>query len=140
MDSYILGEDIHVVCLTATSFPEGIEEAFENLKKILPPTEGRRYFGISRPDESGKIRYRAAADEMSPNEARDQGLEKFTIPRGAYNTYYIVDYKNNIDAIARSFELLTGQAEADPNGYCIEWYIGDHDVKCMVRSADETYP
>ena len=77
---------------------------------------------------------------MENDEAAQPGLERFTIPGGAYNTYYIQDYRNNLAAIGECFQLLIGQAEADPNGYCIEWYIGDNDVKCMVRSNDKDYP
>ena len=140
MDSFILGEDIHVLCHTATSFPEGIPAAFDHLHQTLPLKEGRRFFGISRPDKNGNIIYKAAAEVQENDEGERYGLEAFTIPGGAYNTYYIKDFRDNIAAIGECFQLLIGQAEADPNGYCIEWYIGDNDVKCMVRSNDKDYP
>jgi uncharacterized protein YndB with AHSA1/START domain len=140
MDSFILGEDIPTFTVTADSFPDGIGAAHEKLHQMFPGKERRRFFGISRPDQTGKIIYKAAAEVIDTDEVEKSGLEKFTIKRGAYNTYYIIDYPNKPDAIAKSFELLTGQAEVDPEGYCIEWYIGEHDVKCMVRSADEDYP
>ena len=140
MDSFILGEDIPVVCHKAVSFPDGIQTAHEQLHRILPFHEGRRFFGISRPEpsENGAIVYKAAAEFFDSDEL--SGLEKFTIKGGSYNTYYIKDYRNNIGAIAECFDLLTGQAEIDPNGYCIEWYIGNDDVKCMVRCNDKDYP
>jgi uncharacterized protein YndB with AHSA1/START domain len=140
MDSFILGEDIPTLSITAESFPDGIVAAHEKLRQIFPDTERRRFFGVSRPDHTGKIIYKAAAEELETGEAEKLGLERFTIKRGAYNTYYIIDYPNKPDAIAQSFQLLLGQAEADPDGYCLEWYIGERDVKCMVRSADEDYP
>jgi hypothetical protein len=139
MDTYILGEDIHVVCLRADRFPEGIEAAHEALHEKFP-AEARQFFGISRPDQSGTIIYKAAVEETDSGEADRLGLERFTILRGSYNTYYIKDFPNHPGAIKSSFDLLIGQAEADPNGYCIEWYIGENDVKCMVRSADADYP
>jgi predicted transcriptional regulator YdeE len=140
MDSFILGEDIPVICLTASSFPAGIADAHEQLHKMIPQRQGRRFFGISKPDENGNIIYKAAAEAMAPNEAETLGLESFTIPGGAYNTYYIKDYRDNIGAIAECFQLLIGQPEADPKSWCIEWYIGENDVKCMVRSNDTNYP
>ncbi len=139
MDSFILGEDIPVICHKADSFPDGICAAFDHLHDIVPEKEGRRYFGISRP-ENGVIVYKAAAEEMEPGEAERLGCERFIIKRGAYNTYYIKNYREKVDAIAECFQLLLGQSEADPNGFCIEWYIGDNDVKCMVRSNDKDYP
>jgi predicted transcriptional regulator YdeE len=140
MDSYILGEDIRVMCVSADNFPDGIMPAFEKLHGSVPEKHDRRYFGISRPNAKGEIVYRAAAEELVNGEAEQLGLERFTIPGGAYNTYYIKDYRNHIGAIAECFDLLTGQAETDPNGYCIEWYIGEDDVKCMVRCNDKDYP
>lgn len=138
MDSFILGEDIPVVCHKAKSFPDGIQTAHEELHRTLPYHEGRRFFGISRPDENGDIVYKAAAELLESDKL--SGLEKFTIKGGAYNTYYIKDYRDNIGAIADCFQLLLGQSEVDPDGYCIEWYIGNDDVKCMVRCNDKDYP
>lgn len=140
MDSFILGEDIEVVCLRAKSFPDGIVAAHQELHRMTPNHEGRRFFGISRPEpnENGAIVYKAAVELFESD--KFSGVEKFTIKGGAYNTFYIKDYRDNIAAIGESFDLLTGQAEVDPDGYCIEWYIGDNDVKCMVRSNDKDYP
>ena len=138
MDSFILGEDIEVVCLKATSFPDGIRSAHENLHRELPFNENRRYFGISRRDENGVVEYKAAAELLLTD--RVPRLQKFTIKGGSYNTYYINNYREKIGAIADCFKLLLGQDEIDPDGYCIEWYIGQNDVKCMVRCNDKNYP
>ena len=140
MDSFILGDDIRVVCVTADSFPEGIEDAHLELNAKLTPNEKRRFFGISRPDETGRIIYKAAADEMFIGEAESLGLETFLIRRGAYMSFYIKNHRDEPGSIARAFELLLGQHEADPNGYCLEWYIGENDVKCLVPSGPEEYP
>ena len=64
MDSFILGEDIPVMTLTASRFPEGISEAFSKLHSIVPDHDKRRWFGISHPDKEGKIIYKAAAEEL----------------------------------------------------------------------------
>lgn len=140
MDSYILGEDIPVVCHRAKSFPDGIQTAHEELHRMLPFHESRRFFGISRPepDENGNIVYKAAAELLDSDKL--SGLEMSVIKGGSYNTYYIRDYRDNIAAIGECFSLLIGQAETDPDGYCIEWYIGSDDVKCMVRCNDKDYP
>jgi hypothetical protein len=138
MDSFILGEDIKVMYVTA-NFPDGIPDAFDYLYSLVPDVEGRRFFGISAPNESGAIIYKAAAEEMFPGETENLKLESFTIRHGAYMSFYITDYRNHTNAIKEAFELLLGQQEADPNGYCLEWYIGD-DVKCLVLSGPENYP
>lgn len=138
MDSFILGEDIPVVCHKANSYPDGIEAAHSALHQMLTYRESRRFFGISRPDGNGLVVYKAAAELLESDEL--PGLEKFTIKGGAYNTYYIKDYRDHVGAIADCFRLLLGQPEIDPDGYCIEWYIGSDDVKCMVRCNDKDYP
>ena len=139
MDSFILGEDIPVMTLTASRFPEGISEAFSKLHSIVPDHDKRRWFGISHPDKEGKIIYKAAAEELEFDESKALGLERFVIRHGAFMSFYIKDCKDNMAAIKTAFDLLTAQEEADPNGYCLEWYIGD-DVKCLVPSGPQTYP
>lgn len=132
MDSFILGEDIKVMCITASEFPDGIERAHIQLHAMLAEKERRRFFGISRPNENGDIIYKAAADEMVPGEAEKLGLETFIIKKGPYNSFYIKDFMQDVGSIKRAFKLLLSQHEVDPDGYCLEWYIGEDDVKCLV--------
>lgn len=140
MDSYILGEDIKVMYVTAANFPDGIVAAHQHLQSLLPNVADRRHFGISKPNENGEIVYKAAAEETHPGEAQNLGLETFLIKNGAFMSFYITDYRENPNSIRTAFQLLTGQQEADPNGYCLEWYIGENDVKCLVPSGPEDYP
>ncbi|CAM3422770.1 Transcriptional regulator [Flavobacterium longum] len=139
MDSFILDENIPIMYVTAQRFPEGIEAAFDILYNTVPQKEERRYFGVSRP-ENGTIVYRAAAEILGNEDAASFGLASMVIKGGSYNTYYIKDYRENTQAIGDCFQLLLGQAEVDPDGFCVEWYIGEDDVKCMVRCNDQDYP
>lgn len=132
MDSFILGDDIKVMYVDATTFPDGIERAHIQLHAMLTEKERRRFFGISWPNENGEITYKAAADEMVPGEAEKLGLKTFTIKKGSYNSFFIKDFMQDMGSIKRAFKLLLAQHEVDPDGYCLEWYIGDNDVKCMV--------
>ena len=138
MDSFSLSEDIKVMCLTANGFPEGIEVAHQQLHNHFPQKEGRRFFGISKPDENGQIIYKAGAEELKTGETEALGFESLIIRKGYYNTFYLKDYSQNTNNIREAFKILLGQNEVDPDGYCIEWYIGAHDVKCMVP-VDEEY-
>ena len=139
MDSFILGEDIHVAYITADGFPEGITDAHRQLHTLFSDVQDRRTFGISSPNINGIIIYKAAV-EATPEEAEHRQLNTFTIRHGSYMSFYIADFRNDIESISRAFELLTGQQEADPDGYCLEWYIGENDVKCLVPSGPEEYP
>ncbi len=132
MDSFNLSEDIKVVCVTAKHFPEDVERAHIQLHAMLPEKEKRRFFGISRTNEQGQIVYKAAADLIEPGEVEKYGLEMFTIKKGTFNSFYIKNFMEDTSRIREAFQILLGQPEVDPLGYCLEWYIGENDVKCMV--------
>lgn len=132
MDKFNLSEDLKVMCLTANSFPDGITEAHRQLHEKFPLKENRRFFGISRPDKNGKIIYKAAAEELRKGETESLGLESFVIKKGHFNSFYIKNFHEDPNWIREAFEILLGQDEIDPNGYCLEWYIGADDVKCLV--------
>ena len=53
--------------MPAKSFPEGILEAHQTLHALVPYSQNRKYFGISRP-ENGNIVYKAAAEELIEGE------------------------------------------------------------------------
>lgn len=139
MDNYTIDNNIRTICVTAESFPDGINEAHQKLQAMLAPIDRRQFFGISWMDSTGEIIYKAAASEMRPGEAESLQAETFTIKEGPYNSFYITDYRNNLDSIKKAFDLLTAEHETDPNGYCLEWYINEKDVKCLVplRSKEE---
>jgi hypothetical protein len=42
----------------------------------------------------------------------------------------------DIPAIGNTFQELLETPGIDPNGYCVEWYINDKDVICMIRLAE----
>jgi len=133
MEKFRLEDDIKVFCETAKSFPEGIMEARKELESILTCYKQRRYFGISSRNAKGIIIYDAAAEEIYQGEAEELGCEKFVIRSGQYISILIEDYINDIAAIAKAFQLLIAYPGIDSEGYCIEWYLNEKDVRCMVR-------
>jgi hypothetical protein len=135
MDNYTFQKDVFTYCVTAESFPDGIAAAHQQLQDLLPKNDRRDYFGISFPDKNGLMIYKAAGEIMEVETL--PGLETFVIKNGPYNAFYIYDYAQNPDSISQAFELLLKQHEVDPNGYCLEWYINENDVKCMVPLGKE---
>ena len=134
MKPYSLSSDINVLCVTASSFPEGIVAAFEKLNSIIPPPGPRRIFGISYGEGKDKITYKAAAEENSAEEAAQLGCERFTIEKGEYISEYIGDFMKNIPVIGRVFREMCRDKRIDSNGYCIEMYLNNNrDVLCMVK-------
>ena len=132
MEEFNLHEDIKVVCVTATSFPDGVKEAHEKLHTLIPFTTQRRYFGISWGGENELIHYKAAAEILNPKDATLSGTEPFIIRKGKYQSIVVKDYMKNVKLIGQAFDELLTLPELDPNGYCLEWYLSNNEVRCMV--------
>jgi hypothetical protein len=135
METISLENDINVFYIAASSFPMGVMEAHQKLHALVPPAGGRRYFGISRP-ENGAIAYKAAAEEQYDGEAEKLGCETLVLKKGKYISEDIADFMQNIPAIGATFQKLLSYPGIDQNGYCVEWYFNDKDVRCMVRLGD----
>jgi predicted transcriptional regulator YdeE len=134
MEIIELNQDIKVFYITANSFPEDVPAAYERLNKLIPNSTERRYFGISQPDKNGKIIYKAAAEEIYPNESEELNLESFIIKKGKFIAIEIKDHMKDGDSIGNAFKKLLSHPDIDPQGYCLEIYINytDPDVSCMV--------
>ncbi len=134
MNTFILDRDITAFYVTAISFPEGIYAAVQNIHRLAPHAQGRQFFGISRPENGGSIVYRAAATEISEGELESKSeLVKFIITKGTYVEKIVNNYQTNIPAIAEAFQELIHHDNIDPDGYCVEWYLSESDVRCMVK-------
>jgi hypothetical protein len=136
MEKFHFDKDIRVFCMTARTFPDDIEETHHRLQAIVPNTSGRRYFGISRPGPDGVIVYKAAVEEMCEGEAEKYKCESFTILKGTYNYITIINYFKDIPSVGKAFAELLTDPEIDPNGYCLEWFFNEKDIRCMVRLKD----
>jgi hypothetical protein len=132
MEITTLKNDITVFYVKALSFPEGIMDAHNTLRSIVPFSDERRYFGLSRP-EHGPIEYKAAAEELEEGESEKFGCEKLVIKKGRYVIESIKDYTNDPQSIERTFRQLLAHPHLDPQGYCVEWYVSETQVKCMIR-------
>lgn len=136
METIHISKDIPVCYITASSFPDGVLAAHQQLHTMFPYSDGRRYFGISRPEHGGGIVYRAAAEELQPGEGQQHGCDTLTLKAGNYLSVTIPDFMKDIPAIGRTFATILAQPGLNPNGYCVEQYINQKDVQCMVRLAD----
>lgn len=132
METISIDNDIHVFYVPATSFPDGILAAHQQLHSLVPFSTSRRYFGISRP-EDGEIRYKAAAEELEHGEAEKFNCQTLVLKKGNYTSETVYDYARDEQLIAKAFERLLEHRDLDPLGYCVEWYISAKDVRCMIR-------
>lgn len=137
MEIVTIGKDITVFYIQASSFPAGVLEAHEALHAMVPQGGGRRYFGLSRPEGSmTNIVYKAAAEQMTEGEAATLGLDTIVLKSGRYVSITIHNFMTDIPSIGNAFQQLLQQPDIDPKGYCVELYLNDEDVQCMVRLAD----
>lgn len=133
METSFLEKDIKVFYVTASSFPQGVLAAHQHLHSMVPFSTKRGYFGISRPENGGEIVYKAATEETFHGEAEQYKCDTLILKKGKYIQTVVKDYTKDIQSIGRAFGKLLEQPGLDPQGYCVEWYLNDKDVKCMIR-------
>lgn len=136
METTTFDQDIKVFYKTATSFPNGVLEAHQSLHALVPFSKERKYFGLSRPENGGGIVYRAATEETTPGEGEKLHCETMILKKGRYISSTIHDYMKDIPSIGATFQQLLSSPGLAPQGYCVEWYISDKEVKCMIRLED----
>jgi hypothetical protein len=134
METIKIDNDIRVFYVTAKTFPEGISDAIQELHKLFSFSKERKIFGLSRPENNGKIVYRAAAEELKEGEATKFNCKTLIIKNGNYICLTVNDFRKDIMSIDRAFKQLLNEPGLDPEGYCVEWYDTDKEaVKCMIR-------
>ncbi len=134
MDTFTLEKDIALCAEKAKSFPDGIMAAFGELSAKLPDPHSRgMYYGLSRPEDGEPVVYYAAAEEKEEGEAEQLGMKRIVIKKGTYIYRDISDYMKDMPVIGKTFMEMIHEPGIDPNGYCVEMYTSQKDVRCMVR-------
>lgn len=134
MENLTLNKEIQLVCVKATSFPDGIMAAYKKLEQVVD-VKGRTVYGISHGSDTG-IHYWACAEARSANEAAALGLESYTIKKGTYAAEILKDIQGNEHVIGETFDKLLNHPKLDETGECIEWYKSANEVTCMVRITE----
>lgn len=136
METIKLDNDITVMYINASSFPDGVMAAHQKLHALIPYSTERKYFGLSRPEGGGGIIYKAAAQVLQSGEAEKLNLETIVVKKGNYISATLHNYMQDPPAIGTTFQQMINRPDIDPEGYCVEWYLSDKDVQCMVRLKD----
>ncbi len=132
METYTIEKDITVVCVQVSSFPDGIDDAHIRLHGMLPALEQRTAYGISYSDGKGGIIYKAAVEQIQEGEAETYGLETFVIRKGEYMSELLLNFREDMGRVDSTFQKLLTLPALDPKGYCLELYLNDKDMRCMV--------
>jgi hypothetical protein len=64
------------------------------------------------------------------------GFDVFFIKKGTYLSVLIPNFRSDPARIGQTFQTMIQDPRIDPHGYCLEWYLNDLDVRCMVLLAD----
>ena len=137
MNDYKIQSNINVMGAEVKTFPMGIGEAFENLVKKVPGGFSRNYYGIGE-CKDGKIIYIAGAEEISPGEAKQLGLDHFEIEKGNYISEEVLDWRTKTDCIKDVFEKMYKDERADRSAPSIEIYLDDKKMLCLVKASSST--
>jgi hypothetical protein len=133
MELYNLSEDISLVGVHVTTFPDGIKEAFEGLMKDFGAE--RDYYGISWFGEGDEIEYFAMTRPAPAAEAKREDLVTLIIPEGDYMAETVHDWMSNTDCIKNVFHKMIPDRRPSLNDPCVEWYKSDKEMVCMVRAV-----
>lgn len=131
MEIVTIAEETVVAGVWADTFPAGIAGAHERLHHLLQPRAGRQYWGISYPDSTTQIKYLAAASPVTESEMAALG-NNFRLFTGRYAAIMVPDFTSHPAAISATFHQLLQHPELAPNGYCLEKYLNEQDMICMV--------
>jgi len=135
MENYYLDKPIKTFCIEANNFPMGIKAAYEKLHALLPTTEGRKFYGLSWGAGQGKIIYKAAVKELYEGEAEKYGCETFIIRQGNYISEVLKDWMKEENIVAKTFMQLLSAPGILQDGYCVEEYLDEKDMRCLVTLA-----
>ena len=133
MQTFQLEKDIALLGIQANSFPGGVQQAWQDLHQRLSTTEGRNFYGISHGTKNGLIVYKACVEESVDGEATLLGCERFILPKGEYRGERINDFMQKIHRIGETFQAILSSEDYDKNGVCVERYLNEKDVVCMIK-------
>ena len=131
-EEFFIKDDIKVLCITASSFPDGILMAHKKLHSEFPPLERRTFYGISHPDKNGNIIYKAAADQLHDGEAEQLQLETYIIRKGNYISEVLNDWRKDEMSVGKTFRKLLSDPRIDKKGYSLEMCLNESDIRCLV--------
>jgi predicted transcriptional regulator YdeE len=124
-----LKDDLTLICSKAKEFPGGVVPAYQFLEQKVGTQ--RQFYGLSRGDKTG-ISYWACVlannGEMLP-----AGCERITVNSGTYISEQISNWRGREAIIGEAFQRMLGDSRIDRAGYCVEKYLDNDDVICMVR-------
>lgn len=136
MEIVHINKDITISCVKATSFPDGVKHAHEKLRLKTGITDKDICYGISFPDPNHQIQYWAGVEDHVFLKGLPEGFESRVIPAGNYLSIIVKDFMAHMAEIEYVFRKMIADPRIDPTGACIEKYLPDGNLQCMVRLSE----
>jgi predicted transcriptional regulator YdeE len=124
-----LDNDTKLICEKANDFPAGVVPAFQSLEKKVGTK--RQFYGLSQGDKNGIVYW--AGVSAKDKEVVPAGCEIIVIKSGTYISEQVSNWRGREIILGETFQRMYNHPNADPNGYCVENYLENGDVLCMVR-------
>jgi predicted transcriptional regulator YdeE len=135
MEKLIFETDLKVFGIEVKNFPEGIQEAFDELIKKTGDSAGaREYYGLSSMNSNGKIIYKAVAEEKYEGEAAKYNYEESIIEKGKYLFTSLKNWRSKTHCIKDIFNEMMKDEHVNKMKPCVEWYKNDEEMLCMVKA------
>ena len=135
MEKVTLEHDISVFYVKAHSFPDVILEVHTRLHSLIPDSNTRQTYGISHP-ENGAIVYKAGFEEKFTGEVAAHNCETMVLNKGEYYSIMLRDFMNSPNSVKNALTTLLALPGFNRQVYCVERYLNEKDVECMIRVAD----
>jgi hypothetical protein len=124
-------QDIPVFGKQVSTFPQGIQEAFDELVDVVGGFN-RPFYGVSWM-EGDKVIYYALVEERSGDVVDEKKFKRMKIHKGEYLTETILNWHEKIDSINTTFHKLMEDKRIEHGHPCVEWYKSDEEMVCMVK-------
>lgn len=133
METRQIEQDIQIIYLQASSFPAGIDTAWQDFFKLIPNAEKRTtYFGYSHMQADELIVYRVGTPLLADDDPKQ--FDIMVIPKGKYISRTLENYMEKRDQFATIFQDLLTQDGVDQR-FGLEWYESKTIAHCMVPLA-----
>lgn len=132
MKIYHIENDIEVFGEDVTSFPKGIDEAFNRLIEV-GKKDSRTYYGIGYCVDN-KMTYAAATSELYIGEANEYDeYDVYTIEAGDYLCEPLYDWRSKTNCIKDIFAQMLEDERAHKSKPSIEIYLNDDEMLCLIK-------
>lgn len=119
--------NISVMCVTSGDGVKGSGDAFKTLESKLPTLKRRKFYGVLSDDPENGV-YRACVQTIPEDNAKELGLDTWTIPGGKYTKAVIENWEEHTDQIGPTLHDMAHMFQTDDTRPVIEFYRSQKEL------------